>query len=147
MGLICNLAQSPANHAPHHEHGVNPVVVQLLMRADQDIQQQVCYCFVITGWLLSKLLHLVWYLHWTFSRKSWVSWQQKGRIILHFNEARAGVVAMTSVAPYASHLHLASDITMPAAHHSDFWTAKCSSWSQVTVSLQWRQGTSIRKLR
>jgi len=42
MGLIRNLALSPANHAPLREHGVIPVIVQLLMRAHQDIQQRVC---------------------------------------------------------------------------------------------------------
>lgn len=40
MGLIRNLALSPANHAPLREHGVIPVIVQLLMRAHQDIQQR-----------------------------------------------------------------------------------------------------------
>jgi len=43
MGLIRNLALSPANHAPLREHGVIPVIVQLLMRAHQDIQQRVCF--------------------------------------------------------------------------------------------------------
>jgi len=42
MGLIRNLALSPANHAPLREQGVIPVIVQLLMRAHQDIQQRVC---------------------------------------------------------------------------------------------------------
>lgn len=41
MGLVRNLALSPANHAPLREHGVIPVIVQLLMRAHQDIQQRV----------------------------------------------------------------------------------------------------------
>jgi len=41
MGLIRNLALSPANHAPLREHGFIPVIVQLLMRAHQDIQQRV----------------------------------------------------------------------------------------------------------
>ena len=45
MGLIRNLALSPANHAPLREHGVIPVIVQLLMRAHQDIQQRVCFCY------------------------------------------------------------------------------------------------------
>ena len=48
MGLIRNLALSPANHAPLREHGVIPVIIQLLMRAHQDIQQRVGYYFAIT---------------------------------------------------------------------------------------------------
>jgi catenin beta 1 len=39
MGLIRNLALAPTNHAPLREHGVIPVIVQLLMRAHQDIQR------------------------------------------------------------------------------------------------------------
>jgi len=52
MGLIRNLALSPANHAPLREHGVIPVIVQLLMRAHQDIQQRVCrfILLVIGSW-------------------------------------------------------------------------------------------------
>ena len=47
MGLIRNLALSPANHAPLREHGVIPVIVQLLMRAHQDIQQRVCHYLLL----------------------------------------------------------------------------------------------------
>lgn len=39
MGLIRNLALAPTNHAPLREHGVIPVIVQLLMRAHSDIQR------------------------------------------------------------------------------------------------------------
>jgi len=44
-----------------------------------------------------------------FSRTTWLSWHQKGRTFLDFNEARDDGVAMTSAGPHADHLHLAPD--------------------------------------
>ena len=44
-----------------------------------------------------------------FSRTTWVSRHQKGRTILHFDEARDDVVAVASAGLYANHLHLAAD--------------------------------------
>jgi len=44
-----------------------------------------------------------------FSRTTSVSWQQKGKTILDFNEARDDAVAVASGGLYASHLHLAAD--------------------------------------
>ena len=44
-----------------------------------------------------------------FSRTTWVSRHQKGEISLDFNEARDDGLAVASVVPYASHLHLTQD--------------------------------------
>jgi len=44
-----------------------------------------------------------------FSRTTWVSWYQKGKTILDFNEVRVDGVAVTSAEPYANHLHFAPD--------------------------------------
>jgi len=44
-----------------------------------------------------------------FSRINWVSWHQKGRIILDFDEAKDDEVAMASAGLYANHLHFAPD--------------------------------------
>jgi len=44
-----------------------------------------------------------------FSGTTWVSWHQKGHIILDFNEARDNEVVVASAAPYANHLLLAPD--------------------------------------
>jgi len=43
-----------------------------------------------------------------FSRTTWVTWHQKGKAFLDFNEADDGV-AVASAGPYANHLHLAPD--------------------------------------
>jgi len=40
-----------------------------------------------------------------------VSWFQKGRTILAFNEARDDGVAVASAGPFANHLHFTPDIT------------------------------------
>lgn len=40
IGLMRNLALCPANHAPIREHGGLPRLVQLLMRAHQDMQRR-----------------------------------------------------------------------------------------------------------
>jgi len=39
-----------------------------------------------------------------FSWTTWVSWHQKGRTILDFNEARDDEVSVASAGPYANHL-------------------------------------------
>jgi catenin beta 1 len=41
MGLIRNLSLAPNNHAPLREHGVIPVIVNLLVTAHQAIMQRV----------------------------------------------------------------------------------------------------------
>jgi len=38
------------------------------------------------------------------SRKTWVSWHQKGKIIRDFNEVRNDGVTMALAGPYANHL-------------------------------------------
>jgi len=43
-------------------------------------------------------------------------------------------MAVTAVEPYAHHLHLASDITTPAFHHSVFYGPDALSAAQPTVS-------------
>jgi len=43
------------------------------------------------------------------SRTTWVSWHQKGKTNLDFNEARDDRVAVASAGPYVNHLHLAPD--------------------------------------
>ena len=40
IGLMRNLALCPANHGPIREHGFLPRLVQLLMRAHQDVQRR-----------------------------------------------------------------------------------------------------------
>jgi len=61
---------------------------------------------------------------------TWLSWHQKGKIILDFNEARDDRVAVASAGPYASH---SRPITMPAPHHSIFnpLDALCDAQSTV----------------
>jgi len=44
-----------------------------------------------------------------FSRTTWVSWYQKGRTILYFNEARDDGLAVPSAGPNANHLHVTPD--------------------------------------
>jgi len=44
-----------------------------------------------------------------FSRTTWVSWHQKGQIILDYSDARGDEVAVESAGPCAKHLHLAPD--------------------------------------
>lgn len=39
MGLVRNLSLAPDNHAPLREHGVIPVIVNLMMTANQTIQR------------------------------------------------------------------------------------------------------------
>jgi len=48
-----------------------------------------------------------------FSRITWLSRYQKGRPILHFNEATDDGVTVASAEPYANNLHFA-----PAPHDS-----------------------------
>jgi len=45
----------------------------------------------------------------SFSRRTGVRWQLKGKLILDFNEARDVGLAVASAGPYANHLHLAAD--------------------------------------
>ena len=68
--------------------------------------------FWATRWLITitTRLHLFNSLFWG---TPWVSWHQKGRTILGFNEARYDGVAVASAGPHADHLHLAPNITMP----------------------------------
>jgi len=40
---------------------------------------------------------------------TWVSWHQKGKTNLDFDEARDNGVAVASAGPYANHMHLAPD--------------------------------------
>jgi len=40
---------------------------------------------------------------------TWVSWHQKGKTNLDFDEARDNGVAVASAGPYANHLHFAPD--------------------------------------
>lgn len=49
IGLIRNLALCPANHTPIREHGGLPRLVQLLMRANQDMQRRPGQTAVIDG--------------------------------------------------------------------------------------------------
>ncbi|XP_001647517.3 catenin beta [Nematostella vectensis] len=49
IGLMRNLALCPANHAPIREHGGLPRLVQLLMRANQDMQRRPGHNVVIDG--------------------------------------------------------------------------------------------------
>jgi len=45
-----------------------------------------------------------------FSKTTWVSRHQKGKVSLDFNEARDDDIAVASAGPYANHLHYAADI-------------------------------------
>jgi len=45
----------------------------------------------------------------SFSRTTWVSWHQKIKTILDFNEARNAGMALALARPYVNHLHLAPD--------------------------------------
>jgi len=61
------------------------------------------------------------------SRTTWVSWHQKGKTILDFNEASQRV-AVASAGPYANHLHFDPD-RQPRQHLiTQFLHANCSSW-------------------
>jgi len=56
--------------------------------------------------IYNKLLHP---FNGLFSGTTLISWHQKNRTILDFNEAGDDEVAVTSAGPYANHLHLAPD--------------------------------------
>jgi len=60
------------------------------------------WCFTLSGALYIHLMAF-------FSRTTWVSRHQKGQTNLDFNEARDDGVAVASVGPYTTHLHLTSD--------------------------------------
>jgi len=45
----------------------------------------------------------------SFSKTTWISWHQKGRTNLDFNEGRNDGVTVPSAGPHANHLHLAPD--------------------------------------
>ena len=64
---------------------------------------RVCSC---CAFLMKVILHP---LNGLLSRTDWVSWHQKGRTIVDFNEARDDGVIVASDGPYANLLHLAPD--------------------------------------
>jgi len=54
--------------------------------------------------------------------------------ILDFTGARNNGVAVASAGPYANHLHLAPEITMPVLHHSSSYRLDGLPATQPTVS-------------
>jgi len=58
---------------------------------------------------LPKIITTLYPFNGLFSRATWVSWYQKGRTILDFNEARVAGVTVASAGPYANQLHFISD--------------------------------------
>ena len=61
------------------------------------------------GRLWGPIFYLTTPSYQPFFRTTWVSWHQKGRTILDFNEATDDGVAVASAGPYANHLHLTPD--------------------------------------
>jgi len=67
----------------------------------------------------------------------WLSWHQKVKTNLEFNEARGDAVAVGTAGPYANHLHLAPEITTSAPYHLSFF--KC--WMLFLTTKQQHQST------
>jgi len=67
------------------------------------------------------------------SRTTGVSWHQKGKTILDFNEARDDGVKVASSGSYAKHFSL-KQITTPVPHHSIFYRSDALPDTQAIVS-------------
>jgi len=71
-----------------------------------------------------------------FSRTTQVSWHQKGKPFCILMKQEMMGVAVASARPYANHLHLTPDITIPVPHHSVF-----TGWMPFLLPNQQRQST------
>jgi len=69
-----------------------------------------------------------------FSRTTWVSWHQKGKTSLDFNEARDDGMEVASAGLYANQLHGSRQTTMPAPRHSIFYRPDAVPDAQPVVS-------------